>query len=64
MIRIGVDILIEKIPNETIKEQVKARINELEDALSKATDACISGKIIQSFGPIMAAFNMMRLSGN
>lgn len=55
--------LIDRVPDESIKEQVKSRFNELEDALSKSTDSCNSGKIVQTFGPIVTAFEMILHSG-
>lgn len=61
MMKETVENLLEYIPNETVKKDFKAHLDELEQIMSKSTDSCMAGKIAQNFGPFIDALKSISL---
>lgn len=61
MMKKTVENLLEYIPNETVRKNFKAHLDELERLMSESTDPCMAGKIAQSFGPFINALKSVSL---
>lgn len=58
MVRAYVQVLVEAIPDETIKENLRTHLDEFDELMAKATDPCMAGKIAQTFKPFMDAMKL------
>lgn len=61
MMKEAVENLLEYIPNETVKKNFKAHLDELEKIMSESTDPCMAGKIAQNFGPFIDSLKSVSL---
>lgn len=59
LMRAYVQVLVEAIPDETIKENLRTHVDEFVELMAKATDPCMAGKIAQNFEPFMDAIKLL-----
>lgn len=59
MIRAYVQVLVEAVADETIKENIRTHLDEFDEVMAKATDPCMAGKIAQTFEPFMDAMKLL-----